>query len=304
MSLAYIYPKYPEGVGDPAHIQEKFRLSSNPSLAGERVLVTGGGIGVGRGIAIELAREGAHVAVQYYDERELAESTRDAINAAGGNMKIFQADFSNDASVESLARDVLASFGKIDILVNNAGITAMKPFLEVPRDFFRRIFSVNLEGMFFLTQTIASSMKYTGGGIIFNISSSCASSALNWHGVYGMAKAAMDAFTQSTALELSPHGIRVHGVRLGWCFGDKHLNNMGGASLAEAAAKIPAGFISDPSVVGRFITLLCHPSAKYCIGHTINFDGGTSLIQPNTGNFDDPPLGGDWVAATYMDERT
>ena len=283
------YEEFPKGVSSGrGALSETYKLDPHPFLSGKTALVTGGAIGVGRGVSLELARRGVTVGIHFYNEVESAEQTARLIKDIGGKAALFKADFSAADGTSLLTEEALRSFSKIDILVNNAGITANAPFFEVTPGFFDRLVNVNLRSMYFLTQSIAAHMKQLGGGTIINLSSLHADFAMNEHSVYAMTKAAVKAFTRNTALELAPHGIRMNAIAPGWCFGENHLRLLGNESRSEAAANIPAGYISNPITVGRLATQLCLPELDYFLGQTLVFDGGMSAVMANTPRFSTP----------------
>ncbi len=283
------YENFPEGVGSASDRKgEPFRLCEHPQLRGKRALVTGAGIGVGRGIALELARQGAEVALHYYNEADTSESAKALIEGAGGKCFLAQADFSDPTEPGALWDVVEKRFGGLDILVNNAGITANAPFLDVSPEMFDRLMNVNMRAMYFLTQRAAASMMKSGGGTIVNLSSLHAEFSMNEHSVYAMSKAAVTAFTRNIALELAPHHIRVNAIAPGWCFGENHQRLLGDESRAVDAANTPAGYLSTPRDVGRLVAHLCHPDLDYFVGQTLVFDGGLSAILPTTGRFSTP----------------
>jgi NAD(P)-dependent dehydrogenase (short-subunit alcohol dehydrogenase family) len=292
----------PEGVSSGLDSSfDTFSLSSRPLLAGKRALVTGAGIGIGRGVAFELAREGAEVGIHYFNELEGAEGTKRIIEQRGGKAHLFQADLSTNDGHAQLVNQAAERLGAIDILVNNTGITSNVPFLETPPDFYDRLMRVNLRSLYFVTQSVAKIMKKAGGGTIVNLASLHASFAINEFSVYAMTKAAIVAFTRNVALELAPCNIRMNAVAPGWCFGETHLKALGAESRAEDAAKTPAGHVSNPTTIGRLIVQLCGSDLRYFLGQTLVCDGGLSAVMPTTGPFNEPQTM-KW-GAHYMQEQ-
>jgi len=142
-------------------------------LEGKTALVTGASKGVGKGIALELARQGADVAVNYNTDDAGAEAAAAEIRALGRRAFPVQADVSSSAQVDAMFERVLAAFGRLDILVNNAGIQTWKPLLELSEEEWDRVLDVNLKGCFLCTQRAARAMRGSGGGAIINIGSGC-----------------------------------------------------------------------------------------------------------------------------------
>ena len=250
------------------------------------VLVTGAGTGIGRGIALEFAREGAKVCLHYYNEEEGVGSAIDVIEKAGGSGEAFQADFRSMQSVRELADSVTARFGTVDVLINNAGITANIPFADVTEDQFETLVNVNLRAAYFLTQFLTPGMVEQGHGTIVNFGSLHASSAMIEHSLYAATKAAIEAATRGMALELAPKGIRVNCVVPGWCLTENHyLANSEDFDFEKSAEAIPAGSLSTPSDFGRLLVFLAGEDAHYFVGETIKFTGGLSSLMANGGDF-------------------
>ncbi len=255
-------------------------------LENTRVLVTGAGTGIGRGVALEFAREGAAVAIHYWPKPEGAESARLEIVKGGGKAKIFEADFREIDSVQQLADDAADFLGGIDVLVNNAGITANLPFEEVTPEVFDALYDVNIRAQFFLIQALLPALQKNGKGIVINVSSVHAFAGLPEHSVYAGTKGAIVAFTRALALELIGKGVRVNAIAPGWIFTEGHREVLGDGFDVESAGKaMPAGFVGAPSDIGRLAIFLASEESRYIIGQTIICDGGQSAIMPLTGDF-------------------
>jgi glucose 1-dehydrogenase/3-oxoacyl-[acyl-carrier protein] reductase len=180
-------------------------------MQGRRVLVSGADTGIGRGMALEFAREGADVALHYPQDPAGALAAVEEIKAAGGKAAAFHADFNDLAQVRGLAAQAIEFLGGLDILINNAGITMNKPFEQVTPEQFDTLFNVNIRGMYFLTQAAIPPMQAQRKGIIINMTSGHGFSALREHTVYAATKAAIAAFTRVLAL-----GARWRGWRSFW----------------------------------------------------------------------------------------
>lgn len=275
-----------EPAPDPQSVDRNFRLSRRPLLKGKRVLITGAGTGVGRGIALEFAREGAQVAMHYCHSKQHLQSALNCIQAAGGQAAAFQADFRELSQVKGLARKALRYLGGgLDILVNNAGITANIPFCEVSERQFDTLMAVNLKAMYFLTQFVAPQMIKRRDGRIINLSSMHASRAMVEHSVYAATKAAIEAFSRVIAMELGHFGIRVNCIAPGWCLVENHfLAHPKNTDFSKFAGSIPAGYISTPRDLGRLAIFLASEDSHYFLGETIEFTGGLGGLFPNHGD--------------------
>ena len=183
-------------------------------MQGKRVLITGAGTGIGRGIALELARRGCRVAVHYSHSAAGAEATVAEIAAQGGEARSFAADFRHVDQVQGLAAPVLDYLGGLDVLVNNAGITANVPFDRVTPEQFDTLYGVNIRAMFFLTQALVPALEKSRGCVV-NITSIHAYEGMREHTVYAGTKGAIVSFTRTLAVELAPRGIRVNGCAPG-----------------------------------------------------------------------------------------
>ena len=257
-------------------------------MQGKRVLVTGSDTGIGRGVALEFAREGAAVALHYPHDGAGAHAAVEEIRRAGGKAAAFKADFNDIAQVKALVPQTHEFLGGLDVLVNNAGITMNRPFEQVTVEQFDVLYNVNIRAMFFVTQTAVPAMAAQGDGVVINLASVHAFFAMTEHTVYAGTKAAIVAFTRVLALEMAPKGIRVNAIAPGWILVENHLKVLTDFDEAAAASAIPAGFIGKPRDLGRLAIFLASDDARYIIGQTLSFDGGQGAIMPLTGDFREP----------------
>jgi 2-deoxy-D-gluconate 3-dehydrogenase len=245
-------------------------------LSGKTAIVTGGAMGIGRGIATRLHEAGANVVVADIADDEAAEL------AALLGERLFPAhvDVADAASVEEMVRAAVERFGGIDLLVNNAGIFPFVPLAQMREADFTRVMDVNLRGVFLCTKAVADRMIEQGrGGRIINITSidalhpsmvGLAHYDASKHGVWG--------FTKNVALELAQHGIWVNAIAPG---GVLTPGVMAGAQAQEAATDvtqaIPMGRLADPDEIGRVALFLASDLASYMTGSQIVVDGGLLL---------------------------
>jgi NAD(P)-dependent dehydrogenase (short-subunit alcohol dehydrogenase family) len=258
-------------------------------MRGKKVLVSGAGTGIGRGVALEFAREGADVVLHYSRSDKGARSAVDEIRKAGGKAEAYHADFTDMRQVKELAKKTLELLGGLDILVNNAGITMNQEFEEVTEEQFDTLFSVNIKAMFFLAQAVVPTMVERGGGVIINLSSVHAFGGAREHAVYAATKGAIVAFTRSLAVELAPKGVRVNAIAPGWVLVENHLEILGEQfDEAKAAQVLPAGFIARAADLGRLAVFLASKEAKYFYGQTLICDGGQNAVMAAIGDFRTP----------------
>ena len=245
-------------------------------MEGKRALVTGAGTGIGRAVGLELAREGAAVALHYSHDSEGARSAAEEINGRGGRAEIFHADLSQIEQIHSLGKDVLRFLGGIDVLVNNAGISMNEPFESVTVEQFDLLYGVNIRAMFFLTQTVLPSMLAQGHGVVINMSSIQAFGGSRANSVYGGTKGAIVSFTRHLAIELAPKGIRVNAIAPGAIEVESYYKALPDFNPDAFAQNIPAGLMGQPWDVARAVIFLASDDARYILGQTLIVDGGTT----------------------------
>jgi NAD(P)-dependent dehydrogenase (short-subunit alcohol dehydrogenase family) len=242
-------------------------------LENKRALVTGASKGVGKGIALELARQGAWVAVNYHSDAAGAEATVKEIAAAGGRAFAVRADVGLKQDVDEMFDRTLAEFGGLDILVNNAGIQTWKPLLELTEEEWDRVLDVNLKGCFLCTQRAARAMKDAGGGSIVNIGSGCNKWPFPNLVNYTASKGGIEQFTKVAAVELGPYRIRVNCVAPGAIEIERTKQEAG--DYAGTWSKLtPMRRIGLPSDVAVAVAFLCEDRAEFITGQTIWVDGG------------------------------
>ena len=238
-------------------------------------IITGGGTGIGKGIARCFAREGARLMLA---QRRLEVAERTAAELGGRAMAC---DVSSRSQVERLIEETIRHYGRIDILVNNAAITglpALTPFLECSEEAWDTILDVNLKGTFFCSQLAARHMVSRGQGVIINISSVGAYAAQSWAAAYCASKGGMEGLTKAMALDLSSHGIRVVGIAPGDIVVEK--NKELGQELAALGVdrtysrKTPLARRGLPEEIGGAAVFLASDDASFVHGTTLIVDGG------------------------------
>lgn len=264
-------------------------LVAEQRMEGKRVLVTGSGTGIGRGVALEFAREGAAVALHYAHSSDGAESAVKEITDAGGKAKAFAADFNNAQQARALPAKAAEFLGGLDVLVNNAGITFNQPFLETTEEQYDTVLDVNLKAMFFCSQGAAELMIPKGGGVIINTSSVHAYGAIVEHPVYAATKAGIVGFTRTLSVELIQKGVRVNCIAPGWVLVENQYKALGpDFDEQEAGKELPAGFIGKPHDIGRLAIFLASDESRFIIGQTLCCDGGQTALLACTPNFRSP----------------
>lgn len=248
-------------------------------LAGKVALVTGGGRGIGRAIALGLAREGADVAIGYASHEAAARAVVGEIQALGRRAIGVRGDVAAPGTAARLVAETVATFGRIDVLVNNAGVLRRTPFLEIAEEEWDRILDTNLKGVFLIGQAVARQMvAQGGGGKIINISSLNQFNAGLNVAHYSVSKAGVGMLTKAMALELAPHDIRVNAIAPGLIETDMNRQDIARDDFREGRlARIPLKLIGRPDDLVAIATLLASDDARLITGATFNVDGGAGI---------------------------
>ena len=240
-------------------------------LEGQTAIVTGASRGIGKAIAISLAKEGAEVIVNYSSSLENANKVVSEINSLGGRAYPLQADISNENSVNELIKKVLEKNNKIDILVNNAGITKDGLLMRMKTEDWQKVLDLNLSGVFYCTRAVSRQMLKQKKGRIINITSVVGLMGNPGQANYSAAKAGVVGLTQSAAKEFASRGITVNAVAPGFISTDM-TKDLKSESILMA---IPLGRFGSPEdVAGAVRFLAADPSAAYITGQTLQVDGG------------------------------
>jgi NAD(P)-dependent dehydrogenase (short-subunit alcohol dehydrogenase family) len=239
------------------------------NLEGQTALVTGATSGIGRAIALQLARDGAEVIVHGRDAARGLETVK-AIEAGGGQARFVAANLSDPADVRRLAADA----GDIDILVNNAGFSVFGPTADLEVEKFDALFASNVRAPFFLVAALAPRMVARGKGTIINMSSMAGQIGLAGGAAYGASKAALVSMTRSWAAEFSHNGVRVNAVAAGPVFTEgaapDRTEALGKTTLLDRAA--------DAEEIAEVVGFLASPRASYMTGAIVAVDGGRTAI--------------------------
>ncbi|WP_249695824.1 L-iditol 2-dehydrogenase [Stappia sp. WLB 29] len=250
-------------------------------LEGRSALITGAARGIGRAFAESYAREGARVAIADIN----LDGARQAAEAIGNGAIAVQLDVTDQASIERAVTEADAELGGIDILVNNAALFDMAPIVEITRESFDRLFSVNVAGCLFTLQAVARAMIARGrGGKIINMASQAGRRGEPLVAVYCATKAAVISLTQSAGLDLIRHGINVNAIAPGVVDGEhwdgvdalfaKYEGRAPGEKKRLVGAAVPYGRMGTAEDLTGMAIFLAGPESDYVVAQTYNVDGG------------------------------
>jgi 3-oxoacyl-[acyl-carrier protein] reductase len=249
-------------------------------LQNKVALITGGSRGLGRGLAVGFAKEGSDIIINYRERKDRAEEVIEEIKNLGRNAEAIRADIGNTQEIEGFIEKAWSIFGRIDILLNNAGIAYFKSFLELSFEQWRRVMSVNLDGVMLCCQFVARKMIEANiKGKIINVSSINGFQVEKDHVDYNVSKAGLDMLTKSMATELGPYGINVNSISPDIVrteiLPEGFLENEGVAFIK----KTPLGRKAEiDDCVGPAI-FLASDESSYIQGHILVLDGGMSITQ-------------------------
>jgi len=252
--------------------------NSGEALQGKVALVTGGGRGIGKGIALELAKAGAAVAIGDIDVDQ-AEQSAEELNREYGRAAFFQVDVTKEESIDTAVRMVLEEFNQIDILINNAGIMFRTRILDISLEEWKNTLLVNLTGPFLLCKTVIPLMKKNNYGRIVNISSSAGRSVSTLGGAhYTASKAGLLGFTRAVAKEVSSFGITVNAVCPGLIDTQMARDTTTQEELEKFIDSFPIKRLGLPEEIGDLVVFLCSEKASYITGASVDINGGDLMI--------------------------
>ncbi|KGR92108.1 3-oxoacyl-ACP reductase [Ureibacillus massiliensis 4400831 = CIP 108448 = CCUG 49529] len=242
-------------------------------LDGKVAVVTGASRGIGRAIALLLAKEGAKVVVNYSGSEQKAIQVVDEITSMGTEAIAVQANVSNAESVQNLMETAIKEFGSIDVLVNNAGITRDNLLMRMKEDEWDDVINTNLKGVFLCTKAVTRQMMKQRSGRIINISSIVGVMGNAGQANYVAAKAGVIGLTKTTARELASRNILVNAIAPGFItteMTDELSEDLKNAMLAQ----IPLAKLGQPEDIAKAVVFLASEDSSYMTGQTLHIDGG------------------------------
>jgi NAD(P)-dependent dehydrogenase (short-subunit alcohol dehydrogenase family) len=246
-------------------------------LLNKTAIVTGSRRGIGRAIALALAKEGASVVITDLD-RDDCQKVVDEIMAAGGRALAVKCDVSVKTEVQSLVAETIAEYGKVDILVNNAAVGVVKHFLRLTEEDWDRVLSVNLKGAFLCSQIVAKNMVKNGGGRIINISSVASGGGggcTTMLASYIASKGGLKSLSEAMAIDLAAYGINVNAI----CPGAIDSGSVPESMKERSLKTVPKGRMGRPSEIADLVVYLSSPESEYMTGGVIVMDGGSSRLS-------------------------
>ena len=245
-------------------------------LTGKVALVTGAGRGIGREIALMLAKNGAAVIVNYNGSRESAQEVVAQIEQNGGSAEAMQCNVADFASSEAFAKEILAKYQKVDILVNNAGVTRDNLIMRMSEEDYDAVLDTNLKGAFNMIRQFSRGMVKQRSGKIINISSVSGVLGNAGQANYAASKAGLIGLTKSVARELASRGINVNAVAPGFIDTDM-TNNMTEEAKKTLNSMIPMGKMGSTKNIADLVLFLAGEHSDYITGQVICVDGGMCI---------------------------
>ncbi|MBA3926939.1 enoyl-[acyl-carrier-protein] reductase FabL [Listeria rustica] len=242
-------------------------------------LVTGSSRGIGREIALELAKQGYDIAINFARSRSKAEEVAKEVEALGQKAILVRANVGDIAKLKGMFEEIDEAFGRLDVLVNNAASGVLRPIMELNESHWDWTMDINAKALLFASQEAAKRMQKTGGGKIVSLSSVGAIRYLENYTTVGVSKAAVESLTRYLAVELAPLGISVNAVS-GGLIETEALDHFPNREelLADAIAKTPAGRMVEAGDLVKAVSFLVSDQADMIRGQTIIVDGGRTLL--------------------------
>lgn len=236
-------------------------------------LVTGSSRGIGRGIALELGKEGYHVIVNYSGSEDKANAVVEEIKEAGGSAESYQCHVEIFDDVKVMIKHITGTHGSIDLVVNNAGVTKDGLLMRMKEADFDRVIDVNLKGTYNVIQNVTRPMLKQKAGKIINISSIVASLGNAGQANYVASKAAVDGLTRSVARELAPKGVTVNAIAPG--FIESEMTDVLSDEIKDGMlSQIPLNHFGNVKDIADTVSFLASDKANYITGQTIHVNGG------------------------------
>jgi len=242
-------------------------------LKEKTALITGASRGIGKAIALEMAKHGANIALNYFDSQDDAKATRELILKEGVRCEIYDCDVSDHDATKEMVKSIISDFSRIDILVNNAAIVRDNPVVRISEKDYDDVLDVNLKGSFNMIKHLYSAYMKNRTGTIINIASICGTNGLEWQANYAASKGGLIALTKTVARELAARGITCNAIAPGFIETDM-TSRIQGEEKETFKEKIPLKRLGKPEDVAKLAVFLASDMAAYITGEVIKIDGG------------------------------
>jgi enoyl-[acyl-carrier protein] reductase III len=246
---------------------------------GKLALITGGGRGIGRAIALELAQRGADVVINYVRHPDAADAVAAEVGSLGRTAQTVRANVADEDSINRMFAEIRERFGYLDFLINNSASGVNRAATDVAPKHWDWTLNVNARGAWLCANAALPLMQARNGGAVVSISSLGAQRVMPDYFLVGVSKAALEAVTRYLAVELAPHNVRVNAVSGGLVETDALKSfDWGPDVIAQTTGRTPAGRLATPADVARAVAFLCSEGASMLRGQTLVVDGGFSLL--------------------------
>jgi 2-deoxy-D-gluconate 3-dehydrogenase len=247
---------------------------SAQTLVGKTAIVTGAGRGIGRALALALAREGADVALGARSAEQL-ESVAHEVESLGRRALVVPTDIIDSAAVRRLVDRTLEGLGRLDILVNNSGTIDSSPLLDQDPADWDRVFDTNVRGTYLATREAGRHLVAQGSGKVVNVASNFAFKGVPGHAAYCASKAAVVSFTRTMAVEWARHGVQVNALAPGYFATDLNASLRADQEAESAVLRsVPARRMGEPDELASWLVLMAGPASDFMTGETVVIDGG------------------------------
>jgi 3-oxoacyl-[acyl-carrier protein] reductase len=245
-------------------------------LVGKTALITGASTGIGRAIALDMAANGANIALNYYGDAKEAKNVQQLIKEKNVRCEIYECDVSSFTASKKMIADVMKDFLQVDILVNNAGIARSSPILRITEKDYDEVMDVNMKGSFNVIKHLYPAFMKNRSGSIINIASICGVHGWEWQASYSASKGGLISLTKTVAKELGGRGVTCNAIAPGF-IETAMTTDLKGDKKEKLVANVPLSRVGKPHDVSKLAVFLASEGASYITGEVIKIDGGLCI---------------------------